>query len=87
MQLASTLSLFFSAALKLLLGFSPQLQKLAKVQMFSTPCPSVTSLGLSFLKSFTFGDKFEMEFGKMEMDWPNIERQPFYMMIETSGSK
>ena len=37
-QLASTFSLFFLAALKLLLGFSQQLQKRAKIQMFSTPC-------------------------------------------------
>ena len=50
-QLASTFSLFFSAALKLLLGFSQQLQKRTKIQMFSTPCRSVTSLGLSFFKS------------------------------------
>ena len=37
-KLASTLSLFLSAALKLLLGFSQQLQKRTKIQMFSTPC-------------------------------------------------
>ena len=34
MQLGSTLSLFFSAALKLLLGFSQPLQKRPKIQMF-----------------------------------------------------
>ena len=50
--IASTFSLFFSAAFKLLLGFSQQLQKRAKIQMFSTPCRTVTSLRLSFfLKS------------------------------------
>ena len=36
MQLASTVSLFFSAALKLLLRFSQQLQKPRKIQMFLT---------------------------------------------------
>ena len=37
-------------ALKLLLGFSQQLQKRLQSQMFSTPCWSVTSLRLFFLK-------------------------------------
>jgi hypothetical protein len=41
-QLASTFSLFFSAALELLLGFSQQLQKRAKIQMFTTPCQSIS---------------------------------------------
>jgi hypothetical protein len=50
-QLASTFSLLFLAAFKLLLGYSQQFQKRAKIQMFSTPCRSVTSLWLSFLKS------------------------------------
>jgi hypothetical protein len=57
-KLASTCSLFFSgapwlfsAALKLFLGFSQQLQKIAKIQMFSTPCRIVTSFGLSLFKS------------------------------------
>ena len=50
LQLASTFSLFFSAALEFFLGFSQQLQKCAKIQMFSTPCRSVTSLRLSFFK-------------------------------------
>ena len=65
---ASTFSLFFSAApwlfstaLKLLLGFSQQLQKRTKIQMFSTPCLSVTSLGLSLLKSL-----------RLYQNWSNI---------------
>ena len=40
LQLASTFSLFFSAALEFFLGFSEQLQKWGKIQTFSTPCPS-----------------------------------------------
>ena len=44
---------FFSAALKLLLGFSQQLQNRAKIHMFSTLCRSLTSLRLSFSKILT----------------------------------
>jgi hypothetical protein len=40
-QLASTFSLFFSAALKLLLGFSQQFQKCAQIQMFLIHCTEV----------------------------------------------
>ena len=41
------------AAPKLWLQFSQWLQKCAKIQMFSTPCWSVTCLGLSFFKILT----------------------------------
>ena len=45
---------FFSLVLKLLLWFSQQLQKCAKIQMYSTLCWSVTSLGLPFLNPYEF---------------------------------
>ena len=50
------LFLYFSQQL---LDFAQQLQKRSKIQMFSTPCRSVTSLGLSFLKSLRLFFNFE----------------------------
>ena len=61
LQLASTFSLFFSAALEFFLGFSQQLQKCAKIQTFSTPCRTVTSLGLTFFKSLQLYAEFPLQ--------------------------